>query len=198
MLRAYLCAIAVSITPGLSSAATWLNSIEIGTGKSFDHDNVYRISLQRHFDHQWIPSKTGFLSGYLDVSYSHWKNGHTDKNGNNNVYALSPVFSYVFHTPSPTSYLFIEAGIGASYLSEHSIGDLNFGGQFQFEDRLGIGAQHQSWRVSFRLFHFSNADIYDSNDGIDLWLVSLQYLFIPAWSARPQPEYKEHQATERY
>ena len=79
---------------------------------------------------------------------------------------------------------FAEAGIGAVYLSEvriqrDSSSGLDFGGNFQFENKASVGfmfGERQRYEVSANVFHYSNADIEGTSDGIDIYSIGFSML----------------------
>ena len=80
---------------------------------------------------------------------------------------------------------FIEAAVGAAFFSEDTLQNsepigLDFGGTFQFEDMLSIGArfgESQQFEASINYLHYSNLGFYDKNDGIDIASATLTFWF---------------------
>lgn len=147
--------------------------ISFGIGKSNDSIDIYRLGLQKQFDSKWIESKTGYLSGYHEISLNYWKYKDESIKG----IAYSPVFVYEFHG-SNNMFPYLEAGIGASYLSDKIIGARDLSSHFQFEDRVGIGVKvgkQKTHDFNFRYMHYSNAGIKQPNQGIDIFIFSYTY-----------------------
>ena len=68
--------------------------------------------------------------------------------------------------------LYVEAGIGGSYLDGTRLGDRRLSTRFQFEDRIGLSWQYSAYsnaRLTLAYVHYSNADIDSPNDGLDFF-----------------------------
>ena len=75
---------------------------------------------------------------------------------------------------------YVEAGIGAHFLSRTSIGDKRFSTSFQFGDHFGVGYRFGAkgaYDVSYRFQHLSNGAIKHPNNGINFNQLRLQYHF---------------------
>ena len=152
--------------------ANWIDAVSFNYGQSKDHIDIYRLGFRRDFDSRWFESDVGHLSGYYELSLNYW-NGRRDENFG---VALSPVFAYYFKTDAPfTPYL--EGGIGVSLFSRTKMGPRDLSTHFLFEDRFGIGFRAGSWDLAFRYMHYSNAGIRKPNDGIDIFIGSINYQF---------------------
>lgn len=110
----------------------------------------------------------------------------TNAASNDNMYAISiypqislyPVEGSWAYSITPSwaePYFFIRA-LGPSYISSSRLGDRQQAHNFAFQAQIGLGAVVRtrsgtelimalSWK------HFSNADLFDDNDGIDLPVV---------------------------
>ena len=151
----------------------WIDGIGVGYGQSKDRIDAYRLTARNGFRDRWFESDLGYLSGYWEISANYWHG----KGGDNFGVSLSPVATYVFNSiQSVTPYL--EAGMGFSGFSDTKMGDRDLSTHFLFEDRLGIGLKVvEHWDLNFRYMHYSNANIKKPNDGIDIFLGSVSYLF---------------------
>lgn len=99
----------------------------------------------------------------LEFAYHHWQDFlYDDKNGG----SITPSLKYQLHFQYLSLYL--EIGIGATYLENQYYGDRNMGSNWQFEDKLGVGIvlldHHQ---LGFSYIHYSNANLADNNDGLN-------------------------------
>ncbi len=73
-------------------------------------------------------------------------------------------------------YLDLGAGIGG--ISRHKYGDENLGGPLQGFSHAGIGVElGRNIEVGYRYHHMSNANIYDTNPGVNLHMFTIQYRF---------------------
>lgn len=81
---------------------------------------------------------------------------------------------------SAEPYFFVRA-LGPSYLSDNSLGERQQDNHFAFQAQLGVGvtfagSNGSERRLSISWKHFSNANLFSDNDGIDVPLV-LSYGF---------------------
>ena len=153
-----------------------LERISLGIGKSKDSINIYRLGFQKQFGSKWFESKTGYFTGYHEVSLNYWEHKSESIKG----VAYSPVFIYGFAGLNNNMLSYLEAGIGMSYLSEETIGGRDLSSHFQFEDRVGIGAKigkQKTHDLNLRYMHYSNAGIKQPNEGIDIFIFSYTYSF---------------------
>jgi hypothetical protein len=89
--------------------------------------------------------------------------------------SMTPVFRLQRAPFSNSISPFFEIAVGASLLSEDKlrnseIDGIDLGGNFQFEDLFSIGLKFgelQQYEISLNYFHYSNAGIYDHNDGLN-------------------------------
>lgn len=62
--------------------------------------------------------------------------------------------------------LWLEGGIGPTWISEYQFSTANFGEQLQFTSFLGVNVDITShWRFGYRFQHMSNGDLATSNPG---------------------------------
>ncbi|MGD8958093.1 MAG: acyloxyacyl hydrolase [Chromatiaceae bacterium] len=127
----------------------------------------------------------------LDVEYAlaEWQTDVPDGRNVNSgreetlVASISPVFRFSAVEPLVGGAVpFVEAGIGASYfqhkkIAAHDMSEGDLGSHLQFEDRVSIGLSFPRLRdttVTMSVFHYSNANLGDANDGINLRVLSVQ------------------------
>ncbi len=162
-------AVSLLLAGVLSVGAVQAADFSIEAGSSSESTATLRAGAQWAFDSQWYASETGHLSGYWDLGYTYWDG---DDASSNHSVSFSPVLVYEFAGESVKPYL--EFGIGAAVFSSTELEDQRLGSAFQFEDRLGVGLrfgdQHD---LGLRVYHYSNADIKDPNDGVEN--VTLRY-----------------------
>ena len=183
----FLCVsfILISLISESSYAATHGLQISYGTGDP-DHLKGYRVAFQQFWP--WIGfSKSPLnLTGYWDVSYANWHTSPplSDQPRSINILALSPLIRLQSRENCLLSaQTYLELGIGASWLSNNHLGHRNLGGQFAFQDLMGLGLR---WRISetavstlsYHYLHYSNASLLPPNQGIDVkHLFTLGYEF---------------------
>ena len=70
------------------------------------------------------------------------------------------------------------ASSGPAVLSVYEFDTLDLGGTFQFMSSGGFNVKlSEQWTAAYRFQHISNADIHDSNPGLDLHAVSISWGF---------------------
>ena len=162
---------AVPVQP-VKESSSWIDAVGFSYGQSKDSIDIYRLTLRKDFGSRWWESDIGYLSGYWEGSLNYW-NGRGDDNYG---IAISPVFAYYFNT-SENLHPYIEGGIGVSLWSRDTMGPRDLSSSFLFEDRIGLGLRMKHWDLSFRYMHYSNAGIKKPNDGIDIFIGSVNYRF---------------------
>jgi lipid A 3-O-deacylase len=101
---------------------------------------------------------------------------------NGSLYALSVYPQLTFwpaanavaarHAPSWARPFFFVRALGPSYISENALGTRQQAKHFAFQAQIGVGALIKNktlLMISWK--HFSNANLFSDNDGIDLPLV---------------------------
>jgi hypothetical protein len=112
----------------------------------------------------------------IGVSYTSLR---TNGSGNDSLVALS-VYPQITLYPSKTSkimahspkwaqpFFFVRA-LGPSYISDNSLGTREQAEHFAFQAQVGVGAViNEKGLVTFSWKHFSNAELFQPNDGIDV------------------------------
>ncbi|QJR81168.1 acyloxyacyl hydrolase [Alteromonas pelagimontana] len=123
------------------------------------------ISVSILQDWKWLGSPKLHLEGALN----NWQNSN-DHSDNIFAFTISPVLAWQLSDgPRP---LYLEAGIGGSYLDATRLSNRRLSTRFQFEDRIGVSWQylaHSDARIMLSYVHYSNADINRPNDGLDFF-----------------------------
>jgi len=151
----------------------FINEVSIGTGESKDNIGIYRLGVKKNFETTFFESNYGWLSGYYEASLNYWEKEECQIYG----IAFSPVFVYYVGSKSNTIHPYIEAGIGLAYISDTIIKGCNMTTNFQFEDRIGMGIRTEFFDLNARYLHYSNARIKQPNDGIDIIIFTMSYIF---------------------
>ncbi len=178
------------LIPPLSHANP-VDGLSLLYGNSGNDDvDFYRIAVRQTWNRSFYHRGQWTLGGYFEFSASNWDNGSDVINTSAaadrlQAIAVNPVFR-LQRSAGPGGYApFIEFGAGLTYirktrLSTENPGGVRFGGHFQFEDkfaagvRLGNRLEHE---LAFTAIHYSNADLYDANDGIDFISLAYNYWF---------------------
>ncbi len=147
--------------------------LSFGYGTSLDDIDIYRIGLKKDFSTKWFEKDLGYFSGYYELSYNRWEYGEEAVNG----VAISPVFAYYFNGMNEKIVPYLEFGIGGAYIDNYNIKNRKMASNFQFEDRIGMGARIGFIDLNFRYMHYSNASLEKPNHGIDIWIFSTSIQF---------------------
>ena len=117
---------------------------------------------------------------YLGVSYTYLGTNTAD---HDRVHAISiypqlslfptPQSWLVTHMPSWASPYFFVRALGPSYISANMLGERRQANHFAFQAQVGVGATIRTSRgneaiIAISWKHFSNANLSEDNDGIDL------------------------------
>jgi lipid A 3-O-deacylase len=130
---------------------------------------------------QWLRLGNWSLGGQWELSASYW-DGDEGCTGNDSLaeIGITPVFRYGTDTPLLGTYPFLEAAVGAHFLSQTELGDRRFGINYTFGDHVGAGFRfgtNRKFELVYRHQHLSNASISRHNDGIDFDLLRVGYRF---------------------
>ena len=80
----------------------------------------------------------GDLKLYWEVSAVVWEYGEDDTHSTSYGVSLTPVFMKQVTTLYDKYPVYLEAGIGASYIGDQKVAGKDIGSNYQFEDRLGV------------------------------------------------------------
>jgi lipid A 3-O-deacylase len=168
--------LAGAVLPGAAQAVDSV-SLEIGAGKNVQ---IARVGAQWDWQRQWLPSASGHLGGYWDLTAASWRQGRYQgvpgAHRSISDIGLTPVFRY--QTNERTG-LYVEAGIGAHYLSsQYDNGGHQLATRFEFGDHLAAGYRFgQGWEASAKLQHFSNGGVKHPNGGANFLIVRVAKQF---------------------
>lgn len=166
---ALLIAVLLCAAPALA-----FDRISMAVGQANDDIEVQRLGLQRDFSAHWWSDKVVGVSGYWELSVNRWSDDETIT-----ALALSPVLT-VFPNRVTAVRPYLELGIGVALLSDRRIGGRDLSTRFQFEDRIGAGVRFGDAHrhdLNLRFMHYSNADIEQPNNGLDVYMLSYGYAF---------------------
>ena len=150
-----------------------LSAYSVGIGKSCDGIDIYRFGVRKDSSYRFFPSDTGWLSGYYEASLSDWRQGNEEVY----VVSFSPVFVYTFGDAGKALLPYVEEGIGVAGISGTQIGGRDLSTGFQFEDRIGVGLRMNKVDLNVRYMHYSNGSVREPNEGLDLFILTLSWLF---------------------
>lgn len=140
-------------------------SLRAGTSTPWISQRYHQHTLGLRFQLPWQGELLNWrLASHLDTEISHLR-GPDDTAW---LYSLGPSI-----TLSRWG-LVLDMGILPSYLSRDQLGRRQFGGSFQFTSHIGLSYQlNRHVRFGYRLQHISNANVYKSNDGLDVQAIEL-------------------------
>jgi lipid A 3-O-deacylase len=151
----------------------------VGSGES--GITPYRMAVLWDFGPLWLKENSWGVHGFWEASAAYWdgelqlrKEGVDDAMS---VYTTGPQVRYMRKYPLRNQYWpYLEMGVGGSWFSKTELGDKRFSLHFQFEDRIGGGfifGRNQEYDFNWRLIHYSNASLGDSNSGVNMVLVTI-------------------------
>jgi lipid A 3-O-deacylase len=172
----------LSISENLTFALTPGISLSYGRRGDPDHLQGYRIAWQ-DFWPTLFPQLPINLNAYWDLSFAHWRTTPPKANQPRSItiLAAAPIMRLQTREKYFLGKPYLELGIGPSFLSNNHLGHRNLGGQFAFQDLLGVGLSWGTlsiWSLSYHYVHYSNAGFFPPNQGIDVkHLLSVGYQF---------------------
>ena len=109
----------------------------------------------------------------------------------NNVNAISWAPNLIFSRPSKSGfYPYLQLGFGGAYLSKDKFeseprkhpeyvldGVTDMGSHWQFESSFAIGLTKDRLSIRAKVYHYSNAELADENEGMDVAEFGLSYAF---------------------
>ena len=177
--------------PGLADNLIGAQAMGAAAGEGFGGSSElvdYRVMLRFDLLDPHALGENWLLESAVEVSLAYWqldvpdRKNYSEGSDETWVGSVSPVFrltapGYWRHAWQP----YLEGGLGAAWLQRKKLaaysyeeGDL--GSHLQFEDRIGVGVKFFRWHglsVDFSLMHYSNANLGDTNDGINLRQLSI-------------------------
>ena len=165
-----LAAVSVLGTYSLNSSAESNILLSLGTGPQPDSSQKNSLLAVDYEFWQLDISSRRRLS--IGVSYTGIR---TNANRNSSLEAIS---IYPQLTLFPVSehfedYYFFVRALGPTYISKNSLGDRNQSKNLTFQAQVGVGRElslenGRSLLMQISWKHFSNANIFSDNDGIDI------------------------------
>ncbi|APE04390.1 acyloxyacyl hydrolase [Alteromonas sp. MB-3u-76] len=120
----------------------------------------------------------GDIKLYWEASAVVWEYGETNTRSTSYAVSITPVFMKQITDIADKYPLYLEAGIGASYIGDQEVAGKDIGSNYQFEDRLGLLMElDESQDVAIRYMHFSNGGLNSDNPGLDFLNLSYAYHF---------------------
>jgi hypothetical protein len=150
-------------------------AVEAGGG---EHVQVLRLSAQKDWNKNWLPTSGYHLSGYWDANIAYWRaNQWLDVPGSRHnlaVIGITPVFRW---EADDKLGFYADAGIGAALFSDvYRNTHRQLSTAYEFADHIGAGYVFANkWELGARLQHYSNGGIKHPNGGVNLFMVKATY-----------------------
>lgn len=162
------------------SALAWDHGVSIGFGTAQDSN------------HPRYTNSGFFLSSdFMSITQSRWINltlngalgqWHTTSDSNKDMFTAALSLALRFYPfDTQTVHPFFIASAGPAFISTRRFNDNLQGANVTFQTAGGLGFEFGDARrfdLNLRLIHFSNAGIFDPNNGYNfLYVLSIGYLF---------------------
>lgn len=172
-----LCSVSIQANAGLYSRVGIAASV--GNGES--DITPYRMAVLWDFGSLWLTDRAWAMHGFWEASAAYWDGKLQLRkdvvDDSMSVYTTGPQLRYMRQDPVWGQYWpYAEMGVGMSWFSKTELADKQFSLHFQFEDRIGGGfifGQNQEYDLNWRVIHYSNASLGDSNSGVNMILVTV-------------------------
>ncbi|WP_163338503.1 acyloxyacyl hydrolase [Desulfopila sp. IMCC35008] len=149
-----------------------LRDIGIRYGNTFTGADLDQYDAYVSFD---LPWSYDFASGWKLESGCEVSLSALDGEGEN---AFKPSVLGYAESTSPDKKFHLLAGFGAGLMSEYIFGEYDLGGTFFFLGTLGFRINlTEHILLGFRYLHQSNAELYDSNDSLNMNQIELIWKF---------------------
>ncbi len=163
----------------LSASSSFARSYETGLvfsyGQHIDHKHGNPKDIQGYRAAFWIhPSNFswGNFDLLFDANVAHWSSD-IGTNNHINIVGIAPIARYyLWKKPSISSYII--GSIGPAMMSATRLGGRNFGINYTFQDKIGLGfafGKKQQYFADLQILHYSNASISRHNQGITVPLL---------------------------
>jgi lipid A 3-O-deacylase len=162
----------------------WIDAMSFTYGEDTDNNEttLYRVGLQNKWERTWLNGGAWYVGGYWDAELAYMESDHKNSQ-NDDLFdiGLTPVFrmqrdASLSSGVSP----YAEVGIGPHLISETRLGNQQYSTALQFGSLIGFGlgfGERGQYELSYRFQHISNADIKEPNQGMNLHLLRLGYIF---------------------
>lgn len=163
--RLVLLILALAAKPALAAQA-----MTIAFGNGTGSLNAYRLAYARSF--AVTTNKRSRINGYFEFGITHLLRVQTITGLNASAVVRLPLRIIL-----P---MFIDLGFGVNNFSRDQFVGRDLGSKLLFEERVGIGVllgRSQNLELGYRLMHFSNGYLANSNHGLNLHLLALGYWF---------------------
>ncbi len=167
----------------------------MSVGRGSDQIDALRMSAEWVWPYRWYRRKGWLFTGYWEGGLNYWSNNinpprifRENAKATNDIWVIdfAPVFRWQRETPTAHGLIpFLEVAAGGSLFSNRRLASKGFsprmfGTRFQFRLHVGAGirfGEAQQFELNLRQYHYSNANMDRSNQGVDLTTLSYGYWF---------------------
>jgi hypothetical protein len=157
-----------------TSSAYAISGIGMELGHGVASTEAARFSLRWDWRKYWNVGDQWNASGFWETGL-----GYMDSEGISQKNTWQVGFAPVIRLRSGVSPFFFEGGIGAHWLSNDRLNLYReLGSNLQFSEILGFGwnvGNKDHYELGYRFTRYSNANLAEPNDGINLHLFRLGY-----------------------
>lgn len=172
----------------LCTASTQAQTLTVAGGSTIRASNTEHDSYRLEMNLGWKPEIWSNSSWGLSLHHALSVMTFRDRN---NVNAVSWAPNLIL-SPRRTDGLrpYIQLGFGAAYLSEDKFesepktnpdyildGVTDMGSHWQFESSFAIGLSKGRFDIRAKVYHYSNAELADENEGMDVGEFGVSYHF---------------------
>lgn len=166
-------AIATTSLPASVQAADWLLGISAGQG--IQNITYTGVRVGRDVGPLWAPSEHFWITTQMEVSATFWSQPEAQIAD----MGFNPILRFEIRG-TKTSFFF-DFSVGPHYLTNSQLQNRNIGSCFQFGDYFGfgVGLGPDRWaEFGFRFEHYSNANLWLPNPGVNLGVLTLSVRLI--------------------
>ena len=160
----------------------------VAGGKTMRANNTEHDSYRAELNFGWKPEL--WRKGNWALSLNHALSGMTFRD-ENTVNGISWAPNLII-APSGDNGIrpYVQLGLGVAYLSDDKFesepkihpmyqldGTTNMGSHWQFESSFAVGLKIERFSIRAKLYHYSNAELADENDGMDVAEFGFSYSF---------------------
>lgn len=158
----------------LASAETLISDIGVrgggSDGKNSEDFSFIEIFARGMLPWSWSPSDRWRLDSYLEAGL-----GALDDGGKTGLVASIGPLAVLSRADSRWQ---LELGVKPTWLSKDRFGRDDLGGHFHFTSHIGMNYRFSPrLRLGYRFQHTSNANITDTNPGLDVHLLMVDWRF---------------------
>jgi lipid A 3-O-deacylase len=157
--------------------------IHFASGKGVHQIEPYRASISWDYGPWLCKTCTWGLVPLFESSAGFWRKNQTatcDRHHLKNI-TVGPMFKWIRLEKNTLGLMpYAEIGIALSWFSQHEMAGRRLSTNFQFEDKIGVGArfgQHGQFDLGLRGYHYSNGSIKRPNSGVNLVMLQLGLWF---------------------